>query len=111
MPIAQWTATMEAEDLSEPPDNGGISTGSQTVSLPVRFYSVAQIAGMTALSEDTVRREIRSGDLTAHRFRSRLRVKDGDFEAWTNRSRYRPAEGVMITYELASTEEEEDYRW
>jgi excisionase family DNA binding protein len=104
-------AVMQAEDLREPPANGGISTGSQTASLPVRFYSVEQIAGMTGLSKDTVRREIRSGDLAAHRFRSRLRVKDGDFEAWTNRSRYSPAEGVMITYELASTEDEEDYRW
>jgi excisionase family DNA binding protein len=89
--------------------NGGMSKGSQTTSLPVRFYSLAEIAVMTGLSPDTVRREVRAGGLSAHKFRSRLRIRDRDFEAWSNRSRYRPTEGVVLSYDVASTED--DYRW
>lgn len=102
-------AVMQAEDLSEPPENGGMSSSSQTTSLPSRFYSLAQIAEMTSLSQDSVRREISSGGLTAYRFRSRWRIKDQDFEAWASRSRYQPEEGVTMTYEFASAHE--DYRW
>jgi len=105
----QHEAVMQAEDPSEPPANGGNSTSSQTSRLQTRFYSIAEVAGMISLSQDTVRREICSGGLTAYKFRGRWRIKDQDFEAWANRSRYRPADGVKITYELASVDE--DYRW
>lgn len=105
----QHEAVMQAEDLSEPPANGGNSNGSQTSSLAKRFYSIAQIAGMIGLSQDSVRREISSGGLTAYRFRSRWRIKEQDLEGWVNRSRYFPADRVTITYELASADE--DYRW
>jgi len=89
--------------------SGGFAERSHTAKLPVRFYTVSQIAGMTGLSQDSVRREISCGSLTAHRFRRMWRIKDQDFEAWANRSRYCPTAGVTFTYELASASE--DYRW
>ncbi len=92
---------------------GGFGNGSaeqsRTANPPVRFYTVAEVAGMTSVSDDTIRREIKSGCLRAHRFRRQLRISERDFESWTSRSRYCPEHGVAMTYELATTTNE--YRW
>jgi excisionase family DNA binding protein len=109
MSAQEHEAMMQAEDPSGPPGNGGISTETQTGSLPARFYTVAQVAAMSSVSQDTVRREIASGNLTAHQLRRAIRVSERDFEAWVGRSQYHPSDRVTVTYELPSPQA--DYRW
>jgi hypothetical protein len=51
-------AMTAAEALAGPRGSGGFAERSHTAKLPVRFYTVSEIAGMTGLSQDSVRREI-----------------------------------------------------
>ena len=53
-----------------------------------RFHTVNEVAVMTSLSDDTIRRAISDGDLVAYKLRGQLRVRDRDFEAWVGRYRW-----------------------
>ncbi len=49
-------------------------------SIPVRFYSVTEIAERLGMSEKTIRRWISAGDLVAHRLGQQLRIAENDFQ-------------------------------
>jgi excisionase family DNA binding protein len=47
-----------------------------------RFYTVAQIADMLAVSPRTVRRWIAAGELLAHKFRRQVRISEIDLRTF-----------------------------
>ena len=47
-----------------------------------RFYTVAQVANMLAVSQRSVRRWISAGELLAHRFGRQVRISEIDLRAF-----------------------------
>jgi excisionase family DNA binding protein len=47
-----------------------------------RFYTVAQVADLLAVSHRSVRRWIAAGELLAHKFGRRVRISEIDFRAF-----------------------------
>jgi excisionase family DNA binding protein len=52
-----------------------------------RFYTVAQVAELLAVSTRSVRRWIAVGELLAHKFGRRVRIADVDLDGFFNRHR------------------------
>ena len=52
-----------------------------------RFFTIAAVAALLAVSVRTVRRWIRRGDLVAHRFGMAVRIADSDLRAFIARQR------------------------
>ena len=52
-----------------------------------RFFTVAAVAALLAVSVRTVRRWIRRGDLVAHRFGTAVRIAESDLRAFVARQR------------------------
>jgi excisionase family DNA binding protein len=52
-----------------------------------RFYTVAQVAELLAVSTRSVRRWIAAGELLAHKFRRQVRVAEIDLLAFLQRHR------------------------
>ena len=52
-----------------------------------RFYTVAQVAELLAVSTRSVRRWISAGELLAHKFGRRVRIADVDLHGFLNRHR------------------------
>jgi excisionase family DNA binding protein len=52
-----------------------------------RFYTVAQIADLLAVSPRSVRRWISSGDLRTHRFGRQVRISEADLRAFVEEGR------------------------
>ena len=52
-----------------------------------RFYTVAQVADLLAVSSRTVRRWVAAGDLPAHRFGRRVRISESDLRAFVQKGR------------------------
>jgi excisionase family DNA binding protein len=54
---------------------------------PKRLLSPQQVADLTGLNVEVLRRAIRCGELRASKLCSRLRVHYDDYEAWLERNR------------------------
>lgn len=54
------------------------------------FYTVAQIAGLLGISQDSVRRAVARGTLPAHRFGRAIRIQADDLERYLSTRRYLP---------------------
>ena len=52
-----------------------------------RFFTVAAVAALLAVSVRTVRRWIRRGDLIAHRFGTAVRIAESDLRVFIGRQR------------------------
>lgn len=52
-----------------------------------RFYTVAQVAELLAVSTRSVRRWIAVGELLAHKFGRRVRIADADLHGFLHRHR------------------------
>ena len=52
-----------------------------------RFYTVAQVANLLAVSPRTVRRWIAGGDLPAHKFGRQVRISELDFRTFVEGGR------------------------
>lgn len=47
-----------------------------------QFFTIAQVADMCQVSQKTIYRCIKAGDLIAHRFKGRLRISAGGLQAF-----------------------------
>ncbi len=56
-----------------------------TRSNDMRFYTIASVAELLAVSTRTVRRWIERGHLVAHRFGTAVRIADSDLTAFVTR--------------------------
>jgi excisionase family DNA binding protein len=63
-------------------EGANMSAGAQRGRPAPRFYTISEIAKWLDVSTRTVRRWIKSGELTAHRFGGLVRVSEADFEAF-----------------------------
>jgi len=63
------------------------------------LLTVRDVATRSKLSEKTVRRAIRRGELIAFKVRGRWRVRESDYEAWIERGRAVPVRAESITFE------------
>lgn len=54
------------------------------------FYTVAQIAGLLGISQDSVRRAVARGTLPSHRFGRAIRISGDDLERFLTTRRYMP---------------------
>lgn len=52
-----------------------------------RLLSVADVADITGVSPDTIRRAIRAGDLNASKLRGCIRIRPEDVALWVDASR------------------------
>jgi excisionase family DNA binding protein len=52
---------------------------------PMRFYSMAHVADLLAVSPRSVRRWIATGELLAHRFGRQVRISESDLRAFIER--------------------------
>jgi excisionase family DNA binding protein len=52
-----------------------------------RFFTVAQVAELLAVSTRSVRRWVAAGELLAHKFGRRVRIADVDLDGFLNRHR------------------------
>ena len=52
-----------------------------------RFYTVAEVATLLAVSTRSVRRWIASGELLAHKFGRQVRISEADLGAFIDRRR------------------------
>ncbi len=59
---------------------------------PEEYLSIAEIAKLLGLKEQTIREYIKRGDLVAYRFGKVLRVKKEDFNRFTDSKRIRKDE-------------------
>lgn len=59
---------------------------------PEEYLSIAEIAKLLGLKEQTIREYIKRGDLVAYRFGKVLRVKREDFTRFTDSKRIRKEE-------------------
>ena len=53
----------------------------------IRFYTVAQVANLLAVSTRSVRRWITGGDLPAHRFGRQVRISEIDLRTFVEAGR------------------------
>ena len=58
-----------------------------------RFFTVEEVAGSLQVSDQTVRRWVKSGKLAAFKPGKELRIRAGDLEAFLEARRVRPGEG------------------
>ena len=54
---------------------------------PIPFHTVSQLAKRWNCSEKKVRREIKSGNLVAHKFGSQIRISEADLTAYERANR------------------------
>lgn len=73
------------------------------------FFSVGDVAVMTGVSDDTIRRAISEGELTAFKVRGQLRIRKSDMEAWLGRCRYQPKDRLTEVPKRAPIRT--SYRW
>jgi len=66
------------------PSGGGRTRPSDAL----RFFTIAEVAERLGVSERTVRRWIRRGDLVAHRIGAVVRVAERDLDAFLARHRH-----------------------
>lgn len=73
----------------------------------MRLLTVQEVAETMRISEKTVRRLIKRGDLTAYKVgdRGQLRVKERDLEVYLESQRVSPEETEESTKEATDTDE------
>jgi excisionase family DNA binding protein len=54
---------------------------------PLRFYSIAQVADLLAVSPRSVRRWVTTRELLAHKFGRQVRISEADLTAFIERRR------------------------
>jgi excisionase family DNA binding protein len=54
---------------------------------PMRFYTIAQVADLLAVSPRSVRRWVASEELLAHKFGRQVRIAEIDLRAFVERRR------------------------
>jgi excisionase family DNA binding protein len=54
---------------------------------PMRFYTIAQVADLLAVSPRSVRRWVASEELLAHKFGRQVRISETDLRAFIERRR------------------------
>lgn len=59
-----------------------------TINVIPKFLSVAEVAESLGLCERTVKRRIESGELAAHKFGQKWKIKEADLQDYIARSRY-----------------------
>jgi excisionase family DNA binding protein len=91
---AKFEKVMQAEDPS--------------VRVETRMYTVQEIAGFAGVCTDTIRRQIASGALVAHKVGRNVRISYSDFQAWLEAGRCQPLESVTQSVTIPVRV---DYRW